>query len=157
MQVLTLCFAELHTLQNRVQFSGAVMPQLATQQLDSIHSMLFAGHRNLRVERHSLILWGISCGGLILISNHILTAEISGDLLRADNSSALPLALNEPVEIMMNNGQSTRDWRFPGESWLRARETQWISIPWLKAELTAQTGPEIRTSLVFEPRHQPTY
>lgn len=51
------------------------MTQLATQQLDSIYSMLSAGHRNLRVERHSLMLWGASCGGLILLSNHILTAE----------------------------------------------------------------------------------
>jgi hypothetical protein len=41
------------------------MSQLATQQLDSIHSMLSAGHRNLRIERHSLVLWGANCGGLI--------------------------------------------------------------------------------------------
>jgi hypothetical protein len=347
------------------------MPQLATQQLNSIHSMLSAGQRNLRVERHSLILWGVSCGGLILISNHILTAEqfpdlrvralawlillaltlsgvslldwhltrrakqardeawsfihrqvlkvwwllmsvgvlmtfatffygggymiiaawvvliglglyvhglfseellewtgaliiaigigmltfrlsytdsrwvatstlglglpllatmldrgrqratgvrllqsagwllcvlvppllaqhwvgtdlppeapivtleefrkqpatqqvvalpagsiipvkieVSGDLFRANNSSVLPLVLNEPVEIMMNNGQPSGDWRFSGESWTRARETHWISIPWLKAELSPQTGPEIRTSLVIETKHQPTH
>ena len=347
------------------------MPQLATQQLDSIHSMLSAGHRNLRVERHSLILWGISCGGVILISDHILTAEqfpdlgqralawlillaitlsgvslldwhltrrakqardeawsfihrqvlkvwwllmsvgvlmtfatffygggymiiaawvvliglglyvhglfseellewtgaliiaigiamltfrlsytasrwvatstlglglpllssmldrgrqraawlrllqslgwllcvlippllaqrlvstnvppdapvvsleefrkqpatqqvvtlpagssipvkveVSGDLFQSSNSSVLPLVLNESVEIMMNNGQPTGDWRIPGESWARARETHWISIPWLKAELTSQTGPEVRTSLVIRTQHQPTH
>jgi hypothetical protein len=51
------------------------MPQLANQQLDAIHSMLSAGHRNLRVERHSLVLWGLGCGGLILASNHIFTPE----------------------------------------------------------------------------------
>jgi hypothetical protein len=56
------------------------MSQLATQQLDSIHSMLSAGHRNLRVERHSLVLWGVGCGGLILASNHIFTAEQYPDL-----------------------------------------------------------------------------
>lgn len=55
------------------------MPQLATQQLDSIHAMLSAGHRNLRVERHSLLLWGLGCGGLILASDHILTdVELPG-------------------------------------------------------------------------------
>ena len=347
------------------------MPQLATQQLDSIHSMLSAGHRNLRIERHSLVLWGASSGGLILASNHILTAEqfpvleqralawlillalavsgvglldwhltrrakqardeawpfihrqvlkvwwllmsvgvlmtfatffygggymifaawvvlaglglyvhglfseellewtgaiivtigigmlsfrlnyaasqwvaastlglglpllaamldrgrqrsalirllqsvgwllcvlippllaqhlasadvppdapivslqefrkqpaaqqivtlpagssipvkveLSGDVFRPSNASVLPLVLNEPVEIMMNNGQPTGDWRFTGESWARARETHWISIPWLKAELTPQTGPEIRTSLVIETGHQPIH
>lgn len=51
------------------------MSHLATKQLSSIHSMLSAGHRNLRIERHSLMLWGISCGGLILASEHILTSE----------------------------------------------------------------------------------
>lgn len=347
------------------------MPQLATQQLDSIHSMLSAGHRNLRVERHSLMLWGASCGGLILASNHILTAEqfpvleqraiawlillaltvsgvslldwhltrrakqardeswsfihrqvlkvwwllmsvgvlltfatffygggymifaawvvltglglyvhglfseellewagaliiaigigmlafrlnytasqwvaastlglglpllaamldrgrqraawvrlvqsagwilcvlippllaqrlvnasvspnapvvsldefrkqpatqqivvlpagstipvkveVSGDVFRASNASVLPLVLNGPIEIVMNNGLPTGKWRFPGESWEMARETHWISIPWIKAELAPQSGPEIRTSLVVEARHQPTH
>jgi hypothetical protein len=56
------------------------MSQLANQQLDAIHSMLSAGHRNLRVERHSMVLWGVGCGGLILASNHILTAEQYPDL-----------------------------------------------------------------------------
>lgn len=48
------------------------MPQ---QQLDAIHSILSAGHRNLRVERHSLVLWGISCGILLLFRDDIFTAE----------------------------------------------------------------------------------
>jgi hypothetical protein len=86
-----------------------------------------------------------------------LKIEISGNLFRAGNSSELPLVLNEPVEIIMDNGKPTGDWRFPGENWLLARETRWISIPFLKAELTQQTGPEIRTSLVFEPKHQPAH
>jgi hypothetical protein len=90
-------------------------------------------------------------------SNIPVNIEISGGMFRASNASVLPLILNEPVEIMMNNGQPTGDWRFPGESWAQARETRWISIPWLKAELTSQSGPEIRTSLVFEPRHQSTH
>jgi len=91
-------------------------------------------------------------------SNIPLKVEVSGDLFRTGNSSVLPLVLNEPVEIMMNNdGQPTGEWRFPGENWLRARETRWISIPWIKAELTPQSGPEIHASLVFETRHQPTH
>lgn len=54
---------------------GKHMSQHATQQLDSIHAMLSAGHRNLRVERHSLVLWGAIGGGLILASDRILTPE----------------------------------------------------------------------------------
>jgi len=83
--------------------------------------------------------------------------EVSGDLFRTSSASVLPLVLDRPVEIMMNNGQPTGDWRFPGESWALARETNWIHIPWLKAELTPQAGPEIRTSLVVETRHQPIH
>ncbi len=51
------------------------MPSIASQQLDSIHAMLGAGQRSLRLERHSLILWGTSFGGLALVSNHLLTAD----------------------------------------------------------------------------------
>lgn len=54
--------------------------QGALQQLDAIHSMLFAGQRNLRIERHTLILWGISGGLLSLFSDNILTAEQFPDL-----------------------------------------------------------------------------
>ena len=43
--------------------------------LDAIQSMLAAGHRSLRLERHSLILWGLAGGALLLASNHILTAD----------------------------------------------------------------------------------
>lgn len=79
---------------------------------------------------------------------------VSGDVFRASSESVLPLELNTPIEIMMNNGQPTGDWRFPGNSWALARETHWISIPWIKAELTPQSGPQIRTSLVVEAQHQ---
>jgi hypothetical protein len=51
------------------------MTQLASRQLDSIHSMLSAGQRSLRLERHSLLVWGVGCGAVILGSNHILTPE----------------------------------------------------------------------------------
>jgi hypothetical protein len=51
------------------------MQQMAAQQLDAIHSMLTIGRRNLRVERHSLLLWGAGGGLIILVSSHILTPE----------------------------------------------------------------------------------
>ena len=81
--------------------------------------------------------------------------EVSGDIFRASNTSVLPLVLNEPLEIMMNDGQPTGEWRFPGESWALAREPHFISIPWIKAELPPQTGPEIRASLIVRIRRQP--
>ena len=42
------------------------------RQLDAIHAMLAAGHRNLRIERHSLLLWGIPAGLLWVLSESIL-------------------------------------------------------------------------------------
>ncbi len=51
------------------------MSEIVTQQLDAIHSMLSAGHRSLRIERHSLNLWGLAGGALFLVSPSILTPE----------------------------------------------------------------------------------
>ncbi len=48
---------------------------LPVQQLDAIHSMLAAGHRNLRIERHSLLLWGLPAGLLFALSERLLTPE----------------------------------------------------------------------------------
>lgn len=45
----------------------------ASQQLNAIHAMLSAGHRNLRIERHSLLLWGIPAGLLFVLSESIFT------------------------------------------------------------------------------------
>jgi hypothetical protein len=44
-------------------------------QLESIHSMLAAGHRSIRLQRHSLILWGIAGGLLCLATEHVITPE----------------------------------------------------------------------------------
>ncbi len=76
--------------------------------------------------------------------------EISGDVFRSGKEAVLPLTLNSPVEIMMNEGQPTGDWRFPGEGWNKARAGYWISIPWIRAEMNPQTGPEIHGSLRVE-------
>ena len=47
----------------------------SAQQLNTIQAMLTAGHRNLRVERHSLLLWGIPAGLLFVLSESILTSN----------------------------------------------------------------------------------
>ena len=76
--------------------------------------------------------------------------DVSGDVFRPSNESVLPLVLDRPVEVLMNNGEPTGDWRFAGEDWLAARTTNWISIPWIKGALTPQQGPELRASLTVE-------
>ena len=66
----------------------------------------------------------------------------------------LPLTLQQPVEVLMRDGQLSGDARLAGESWQSYRRSRWISIPWLKAELTQGTGPRVTGSLIvqFRPR-----
>jgi len=45
----------------------------ASTQLEAIHSMLSAGHRSIRMPRHSLILWGIAGCVLCLATEHVIT------------------------------------------------------------------------------------
>lgn len=51
------------------------MSEAAAKQLDAIHSMLNAGQRNLRMETHSLLIWGAVGGFLCLFSDYILTPQ----------------------------------------------------------------------------------
>ena len=52
----------------------------ASQQLDAIASMMASGQRNLRMERWSLVLWGVAGGLLFLFSESILTPVQLPDL-----------------------------------------------------------------------------
>jgi len=53
-------------------------------QVEAIHSMLAAGHRSIRLQRHSLMLWGVASGILCLATEHIITPErFPGHLERA--------------------------------------------------------------------------
>lgn len=79
-------------------------------------------------------------------------AELSGDLFDNAAHPVLPLTLAEPLELLMIDGQLTGDLRQPGGPWLSHRETRWIAIPWMKAELTPEGGPRVRASLVVEMR-----
>ncbi len=74
--------------------------------------------------------------------------EVSGDLFDNASNPVLPLKIATPIEVAMRDGQLTGDTRFPGGNWLPAREARWIQIPWLKAELTPETGAAIRGSLI---------
>jgi hypothetical protein len=105
------------------------MPQLA-QQLDSIHAMLSAGHRNLRVERHSLVLWGLGCGGLILASNHILTTEQYPDLKQRAFAWLILLALAVSGVAMLDWHLTRRVKQARDETWSFIHQ-QVLKVLWL--------------------------
>lgn len=82
--------------------------------------------------------------------------ELDGDLFTAQGQgpAVLPLTLTEPVEVLVVDGKPSGEARLPGESWQRAREARWISIPWLKAEVTSERGPVVRGQLIVQFRQK---
>jgi hypothetical protein len=75
---------------------------------------------------------------------------VSGDLFRPAPDAVLPLTLDRPVEILLRDGTPTGDLRLPGEPWQLARETRWISIPWIRARLDPTAGPVVESALVVD-------
>ncbi len=49
------------------------MSTTAVSQLEAIHAMLASGHRSIRMERHSLILWGVAAAFLIVATEAVFT------------------------------------------------------------------------------------
>jgi len=45
------------------------------EQLEAIHSMMASGHRSVRMERHTLLLWGLGIAFLITVTGYIFTLE----------------------------------------------------------------------------------
>lgn len=76
--------------------------------------------------------------------------ELGGELFDTGARPVLPLRLAEPIEVLLVDGKLTGDIRHVGGPWQPARETRWIGIPWLKAELTPDGGPLIRAKLVVD-------
>ncbi|MDH5444110.1 MAG: hypothetical protein OEY52_01050 [Gammaproteobacteria bacterium] len=51
------------------------MPNSAAAQIEQIHSMLERGQRSVRLERHTLILWGLIASSLIIFIDLLITPE----------------------------------------------------------------------------------
>lgn len=51
------------------------MHATASEQIQAIHAMMASGHRSVRMEGHTLILWGVTGAALILITNAVFTPE----------------------------------------------------------------------------------
>lgn len=51
------------------------MSDTTSTQLEAIHAMMASGHRSVRMERHTLILWGVAAAFLILVVDEIFTPE----------------------------------------------------------------------------------
>jgi len=79
--------------------------------------------------------------------------ELGGDIFAgAAENPVLPLTLNQPIELLLRDGQLTGDIRFAGAPWQDSRQVRWLSIPWLKADLTPERGPRVTGKLVVQLR-----
>lgn len=47
--------------------------------LDDIEAMLVRGHRNVEIPEESFVLWGLVCGFLILVTDHLITPDYFPD------------------------------------------------------------------------------
>jgi hypothetical protein len=96
-----------------------------TTQLEAIHSMLSAGHRSIRMQRHSLVLWGIAGAVLCLATEHIITpARFPVHWLRA---AAMLIFLG-----VVLSGVALADFHYTRYR-IRARDE---SLPFVQAQVT---------------------
>ncbi len=80
--------------------------------------------------------------------------ELAGDVFASPSPVQLPLTLRQPVDVLLKDGQLSGEARIPGEPWLR-RDTRWLNIPWLKADLPPGGQPAVRTQLIVRVGGQP--
>lgn len=79
--------------------------------------------------------------------------DVEGDLfVNSGEKAVLPLTLARPIEVLLVDGKLTGANRFPGEAWQAARQTRWITIPFLKAELSPDKGPFVSSKLIVQMR-----
>jgi hypothetical protein len=71
-------------------------------------------------------------------------------MFRSGDSVVFTLVLNEPLQIMMDDGKPTGDMRSPGGNWMRWQDSLQIIIPLIKAEYDPKSGAGIRSSLVVK-------
>jgi hypothetical protein len=83
--------------------------------------------------------------------------EVSGNLFRGADQVILPLVLNEPLVVMMNEGKPTGEIRVNGGDWLRWQDTLTIQIPRIVAEYDPEKGTAIRSSLIVQTRDEKNY
>lgn len=124
-----------------------LIPPLLAQRLDNTHEP--PPMPTVSLEEFRLRPTGAKIVALPAGSHIPVKIEVSGDLFQPNEKAVLPLVLAQPLEIVMQDGQPSGDWRRSGANW-EPRHTHWLSIPWMKAEITPQDGPRIRGGLVVE-------
>lgn len=128
----------------------AVEQRIHHRELPDIAAVPLADYRAGKAPQNGDIAVALPAGTPIPVD-----VELGGDIFGgADENPVLPLTLNQPIELLLRDGKLTGDVRFPGEAWQESRQVRWLSIPWLKAELTPERGPRVAGNLVVQLRSQ---
>jgi hypothetical protein len=76
--------------------------------------------------------------------------DIGGNLFEAGSAPlVLPLVLKHPIELWMVDGKLTGAARQPGAAWSKGPETR-INIPWVKGEISPQSGPLLKANMTVQ-------
>jgi hypothetical protein len=106
------------------------MSDTASTQLEAIHAMMASGHRSVRVEPHTLLLWGLAAAFLILVVDQIFTPgrfpEVWARSLAANSLIATVL-----IAIGILDFRLTRRARRKRDESLSFVQLQVIKIWWL--------------------------
>lgn len=120
------------------------------RELPDIDAVSLADYRAGKISTSGEIAVALPAGTPIPVD-----VELGGDIFSGNGENpVLPLTLNQPIELLLRDGKLTGDVRFPGEAWQESQQVRWLSIPWLKAELTPERGPRVAGSLVVQLRSQ---
>jgi len=102
----------------------------ASQQIEAIHAMMSTGHHSVRIETHTLVIWGITAAGLILFTGDIFNRELFPDrLIRALSMTAFIagiLTIAGIIEIRL-----TRKNRLQRDETVSFVQTQLNKVWWL--------------------------
>lgn len=104
------------------------------QKIEAIHAMMATGHRSVRVEGHTLVLWGVAAAALILLVRIFFTPDIFPvdwqRILAANIVISLTL-----VAVGIWDYQLTKRARSARDETLSFIQQQVIKIWWLMAGL----------------------
>ena len=102
----------------------------ASQQIEAIHAMMSTGHHSVRIETHTLVIWGITAAGLILFTGDIFNHQLFPDqLLRSLGMTAFIAGILTLAGII--EARLTRNNRQQRDESISFIQTQLSKVWWL--------------------------
>ena len=104
------------------------------QKIEAIHAMMATGHRSVRIEGHTLILWGVAAAALMLLVRQFFTPDIFPVHWQRILASNILISLTLII-VGIWDYQLTKRARVDRDETLSFVQQQVIKIWWLMAGL----------------------